>query len=375
MSFRYYSGINKPGYNPFVAGTPIYAYNLFSWGQNTYGQLGVGNVTLYSSPKQVGALTDWAFIAQSPNATAQFAIKTDGTLWAWGYNASGELGLGNTTNYSSPKQVGALTNWSYVSAAANVAAAIKTDGTLWTWGSGSAANGRSSGTSVSSPVQVGLLTNWSSVKGGSYQFLALKTDGTMWAWGLNNYGQLGLGDTTTRSSPVQIGALTTWLYITAGYNSGLAVKTDNTLWSWGENAQGTLGQGNTTYLSSPKQIGALTNWSKVECGFLNCVSVKTDGTLWGWGYNNAGQVGDGTITVRSSPVQIGALTNWSLPSACYSASSLCIKTDGTLWVWGRGNEGELGLGNTTRYSSPKQVGSSTTWGSVGATSEAFFARG
>jgi alpha-tubulin suppressor-like RCC1 family protein len=153
-------------------------------------------------------------------------------LWAWGYNGSGQLGLGNTTNYSSPKAVGALATWSEVSAAN-------------TYG------------------------------GGSF-CLAIKTDGTLWAWGRNNTGQLGIGNTTTYSSPKQIGALTTWSKTAAGAGGfSLAIKTNGTLWSWGSNAYGQLGFGNTTAYSSPKQIGALTTWSKVSAGARSSLVIST----------------------------------------------------------------------------------------------------
>ena len=110
MSIRqmFPGGIVKPGFNPLAAQTSTYFYNLYAWGRNNNGQLGLGNTTDYSSPSQVGSLTNWLQI------TSQYetlAIKTDGTLWAWGRNGDGALGQGNTTNTSSPVQVGALTTW------------------------------------------------------------------------------------------------------------------------------------------------------------------------------------------------------------------------------------------------------------------------
>ena len=109
MSFRYAAGINKPGFNPLAAQSLL--YNLFAWGANGSGQLGLGNTTDYSSPKQVGSLTNWSNVAMARLIGG--AVKTDGTLWTWGWNANaqGAMGVGNETNYSSPKQVGALTTW------------------------------------------------------------------------------------------------------------------------------------------------------------------------------------------------------------------------------------------------------------------------
>mgnify|MGYP003652533100 CR=1 FL=1 len=301
---------------------------IWGWGKNNYGQLGLGNVTNYSSPKQVGALTNWAMV--SPGDTSTLAVKTDGTLWGWGANASGCIGLGNTSFYSSPKQVGALTNWATVKVGGNFTLAIKTDGTLWSWGSGNAGIlGLGNLTAYSSPKQVGALTNWASLPSGpiSQHVLAVKTDGTAWAWGSATYGRLGLNNLTSYSSPVQIGALTNWATVAAGTNFSGAKKTDGTAWAWGYNGQGNLGIGNNTQYSSPKQIGALTTWSKVRTGGTFMSAIKTDGTLWGWGLNNNGQLGLGDLVTlgRSSPVQVGSLTTWFDVSPGF-AFTLAIKT-------------------------------------------------
>jgi len=367
VSFRYVSGINKPGFNPLAAQTSVTTYQpyLYSWGNNNTGQLGLGNTTSYSSPKQVGALINWLDIACGGYSTK--ATKTDGTLWTWGRGFAGQLGLGNATYYSSPKQVGALTAWSSVGSGENHSMAVKTDGTLWTWGlNNNGQLGLNSATySFSSPNQVGALTNWLRVAGGYAYSVAVKTDGTLWSWGQNNLGQLGLGDTSSRSSPVQVGALTTWINIACGsYNHTLAVKTDGTLWSWGRGASGALGLGNTTNYSSPKQVGVLTTWSKIAGGIAGgrqcTVAVTTVGAMWSWGSNNFGQLGLGNTTNYSSPKQIGALTTW-LNVSCGTYAPMAIKTDGTLWGWGQNQNGQCGLGNTSYYSSPKQVGALTTW--------------
>jgi len=336
------------------------APHLYAWGQNNYGQLGLGNITSYSSPKQVGNLTIWLNISSGQYYTS--AIKTDGTLWTWGLNNSGQLGLNNTTNYSSPKQVGSLTNWSLVASSSGTTLAIKTDGTLWSWGANSNGQlGLGNRTNYSSPKQVGSLTNWLTVVTQNNSTLAIKTDGTLWSWGLNAYGQLGLQNTTYYSSPKQVGASTNWSKVTtAYYGFTIAIKTDGTIWSWGRNNNGQLGLGNITYYSSPKQIGALTTWSKLsQTKWSSTLAIKTDGTLWGWGTNNVGQLGTGAVSNYSSPKQIGSLNNWSFVEV--GLFSLAIKTDGTLWGWGDNSQGQLGLSNTTGYSSPKQIGALTSW--------------
>jgi alpha-tubulin suppressor-like RCC1 family protein len=305
---------------------------LWSWGLNNSGQLGLGNTTYYSSPKQVGALTSWTSISMSVNHV--LAVRSNGTLWSWGSNSSGGLGLGNTTDYSSPKQVGALTNWSIVSCGyGNTSYAVKTDGTLWSWGRGTQGQlGLSTTTSYSSPKQVGSDTNWSFVSGAYNSVIALKTNGTLWSWGQNDVGQLGLSSATTYfSSPMQIGALANWAGISTsransgGYTTFLANKSDGTLWAWGSNSYGQCAQGTSgTNFSSPVQVGSLTNWTNnVGVSVLVVNAVKSNGTLWSWGADFYGTLG--SPTARSSPVQVGALTTWLLTTAgsysVYSATS------------------------------------------------------
>jgi len=366
MSERYVGAWEQAGlFNPLVAPTPSTYYNLYTWGNNNAGQLGLGNTTNYSSPMQVGSGTKWSAIGGGSDRQG-YALQTNGTLWSWGLNQYGQLGL-NTANlyYSSPKQVGALTNWLKITSNYGYATAIKTDGTLWSWGYNNYGQlGLNNRTNYSSPMQVGALTNWLNISAGYFYCIATKTDGTLWSWGNNNYGQLGLNNRTFYSSPKQVGSLTNWLSVAAGFYSNLAIKTDGTLWSWGYNSVGALGLNNTTYYSSPKQVGALTNWKTLPNNSQSSAAIKTDGTLWTWGYNGSGQLGLGNKTNYSSPKQVGSLTNWSSICTGTGQQTLAIKTDGTLWAWGRSVGGILGLGNTTTYSSPKQVGLLTSWFAV-----------
>jgi hypothetical protein len=175
----------------------------------TYGQLGINSTPDRSSPVQVGALTTWSKVAAGGNHS--LAIKTDGTLWSWGFNNRGQLGQNNTTYRSSPVQIGASTDWAEIAGGFEFSLAVKTNGTLWSWGQGFFGQlGLNDNNYRSSPVQIGALTTWSQIAGGKYFTLALKTDGTMWGWGRNNDGQLGQNNQVNLSSPVQVGALTTW---------------------------------------------------------------------------------------------------------------------------------------------------------------------
>jgi alpha-tubulin suppressor-like RCC1 family protein len=344
---------------------------LYAWGYGAQGQLGQGNTVATSSPVQVGALLNWSAI--SAQGQSVLAVKTDGTLWAWGDNFTGRLGLNNRTNFSSPIQVGSNTNWSIPCMGGYGSFAITTAGTLWAIGGFNQFGvlGLNDTTNRSSPSQIGAATDWAQISGGYGWTLARKTTGTLWSWGKNTYGTLGQNSTANISSPKQIGALTTWSSISArggvdNSSAGFAIKTDGTLWSWGRDYNvGQLGQNTlNAYVSSPVQVGALTDWSKVYKGEKRCFAIKTDGTLWAWGSSQDGGLGTGlgNYNNRSSPVQIGALTDWSKVAPSTGGNSLnCIatKTDGTLWSWGY----KLGLGQNTfvNCSSPIKVGSLTNW--------------
>ena len=241
--------------------------SLFAWGKNYAGLLGQNDTTQRSSPVQIPGTT-WSQI--NANGFATMATKTDGTLWTWGNSNVGQLGLNGpvNTNYSSPKQVPGTT-WSIsdkqMSGGSNWQTAIKTDGTLWAWGYnnkgqlgqgevGTGAGGL--GGAKSSPVQVGSDTTWSKIISTNGGAAAIKTDGTLWVWGENQYGLLGQNQAPAQldalSSPTQITG--TWANVHTTKQSIIAVKTDATGWVWGANENGQLGQNDTTQISSPTQI-------------------------------------------------------------------------------------------------------------------------
>ena len=191
---------------------------LWAWGHGAaYGHLGLGDTTNYNTPQQVGALTDWTNNVGDWIVPVHHTIKLDGTLWGWGQNNHGQVGDGSTTTRSSPVQIGALTDWAQISNGDHCTAAIKSDGTLWTWGyGGTGEGGHGDTTSRCSPTQVGSLTDWASITSWSHNIVALKTDGTLWTCGYNPYGQLGQGDSVAKSSPVQVGSATNWIAIEVG---------------------------------------------------------------------------------------------------------------------------------------------------------------
>jgi alpha-tubulin suppressor-like RCC1 family protein len=340
---------------------------LWTWGRNDLGRLGDGTTVNRSSPGTIaGGGTNWCQVSSGFDHTA--AIKTDGTLWTWGRNYAGVLGDGTTVNRSSPGTTsGGGINWCLVSSGRYMTSAVKTDGTLWTWGFNYA--GRlGTGTTInrSSPgTTAGCGNTWCCVYDGYGSVLAIKTDGTLWTWGCNASGRLGDGTTIPRSSPGTVaGGGTTWCQVSSGFDSAIAVKTDGTLWTWGYNDKGHLGDGTTVSRSSPGTIaGGGTTWCKVGSGISHSLAIKTNGSLWSWGYNNRGELGDGTTVSRRSP---GTIVSGSGYSWCQVSSgqkhTVAIKCNGTLWTWGCNIRGQLGTGTTVNRSSPGTTsGCGTNW--------------
>jgi alpha-tubulin suppressor-like RCC1 family protein len=345
----------------FVSPDAFRQGNLLTSGSNPFGQLGVNNTTNRSTPVTTFAGgTNWKQVACGNATFFTAAIKTDGTLWTWGYNGLGQLGINNTTTpICTPVTTFAGgTNWKQVACNNNHIAAIKTDGTLWVWGYNNQGHlGINNTTNRSTPVTTFAGgTNWKQVACGQNHIAAIKTDGTLWTWGANFDGNIGINadNTNTRCTPVTTFAGgTNWKQVACGNRHTTAIKTDGTLWLWGQNTNGQLGINNTTQRLTPVTtfVGG-TNWKQVACGYQHTAAIKTDGTLWTWGLNNIGQIGDNTIINRSTPVTTFAGgTNWK-QVANGNLHTAAIKTDGTLWNWGLNSYGELGVNNTTNRSTP-----------------------
>jgi len=332
---------------------------FFTWGFNSNGQLGDNTASDKYTPIQTVAVgTNWKYCFGGVYATG--GIKTDGTLWLWGWNDNGQLGDNTVANKSSPIQtITGGNNWVSADLGQRFAAGIKTDGTLWCWGNNAAGQiGDNTVTNKSSPVQtITYNNNWVQVSCGYRHTGAIKTDGTLWMWGLNQYGALGNNNSASCSSPVQtVAGGNNWKQVECGDYETYAIKTDGTLWVWGYNSDGRLGDNTLTSRSSPVQTVCLgTNWKSISERASLVAAIKTDGTLWLWGYNNVGQLGDNTTIHRSSPVQtVSGGTNWKSVSCCFY-NTAAIKTDGSLWTWGHNSWGQLGDNTTTHRSSPIQT--------------------
>ena len=289
-------------------------------------------------------------------------------LYGWGYNTYGQIGYGGTANKSSPVKIGSATNWTDI--ATGTASLGISGGALYAWGNGNYGElGNGTNAVVSSPVRVGSGTNWTVVGCGDIHSLGI-AGGALYTWGSNTYGQLGDGTTTVRSSPVRIGSGTNWTVVAGGGDAngvsfGIA---GGALYAWGYNSYGVLGNGigTNTITSSPVRIGSDTNWTAIMTNGQNSLGVA-GGAIYSWGRNNIGQLGDGTIIPKSSPVRLGSGTNWTFVAGGTIGSSGSFSlgiAGGALYAWGSNLAGQLGMGNTSNYSSPVRIGSVATWTAV-----------
>ncbi len=316
---------------------------LWAWGASI---LGDGTYDNKNYPIQIGNDNNWKAIVAG--FSHSLAIKTDGTLWAWGYNYSGELGDGTHQELLVPTQIGNLTNWRTVSASGSSSFAIKIDGTMWAWGYNSqGVLGLGNSDSQDVPNQIGTANNWKSVECGYNHAVALKTNSTLWSWG----SSIGTGVGMT-PSPIQVGTDNNWIKLLVGRGYTVALKSNGTLWAWGKNDYGQLGDGTIVDKYVPTPIASTLNWQELTHTATNFnFGIKLDGTLWAWGY---GELGDGTNNYSNTPIQIGIANNWYSVSVKFN-HTLAIQTDGTLWAWGDNFYGQLGIGSNEANLIPTQV--------------------
>ena len=327
---------------------------LWAWGNNEWGQLGLGDRNDRATPAQVGHDSDWATLATG--GASLLATKRDGTLWAWGEHDVGDWG--DRDDRDAPTRIGGDSRW--VSVINGFA--IDRDGALWAWGANDFGDlGLGDHTYRDTPTRVNSSVGWATVS-SCWASFGVKQDGTLWAWGYNDFGLLGLGDYDGRDTPTQVGRDRDWLTVTTGnsWEIAFAIKRDGTLWAWGDNDLGLLGLGDCDRRDTPTQVGYDGDWLSVVTDGSSSFAMKRDGTLWAWGQNGQGKLGVGDCVYRDAPTQVGSASGW-MTLATDGESVIAIKREGTLWAWGSNKFGQLGLGDRDDRHRPTQIGQDCDW--------------
>ena len=340
---------------------------VWAWGGNGSGGLGNGTRMDSEFPVQVLNLANVVALAAGGRNVGSgygLALTSDGMVWAWGCNEWGQLGNGSTEDSTVPVRVVGLNQVVSIAAGPGSSWAITNDGVVWGWGLwGSYFPGHPSS---AIPVQIDELPDVMAVAHGGIHSLALRNNRTVVAWGSNNTGQLGDGTCTDRATPVDVLELVDVVAIAAGRFWGtssyeghsLALSADATVWAWGANDGGALGNGDwgeSAFSSIPLPVMDLTNVRKVAAGANTSYALKADGTVWWWG-EHIEYVHDVEYEFRIEPVPVQVSGLTDVVDiAVGDYHILVLKKDGTVWAWGWGGDGSL-LGNGARSSNvPVQV--------------------
>lgn len=296
------------------------------------------------------------------------ALRSNGTVWTWGWNWYGQLGLGNQTNSTVPVAIPGLGNVIAVAAGSEHCLVVRLDGSIAAWGSND--HGQlGDGTLINrwSPTLVQGLPparRALAVSCGDDVSRVLLDDGTVWAWGWNDRGQLGDGSTNDSSAPRQVQGLVEVVLLGGGEAHGLVVLRDGSMRAWGHNVSGQIGDGSFTDRYLPVQVLGMTNVSRIGCGGeAHSLAIRGDGSAWAWGNNLQGALGDGTVQNRTVAVPISTFAPQAIvPAGVWAgqAQSYAVREVGgvlTTWAWGRNNWGQLGTGTTSLNATtmPQQV--------------------
>jgi alpha-tubulin suppressor-like RCC1 family protein len=307
------------------------------------------------------------------------AIQHDWTVWAWGYNGTGQLGDGTDTPHNLPIQVkgpngvGWLSDIIAVAAGNQHSVALSGDGHVMTWGGNT--NGQlGNATFESSYTPVYVLNefnepfeNVTSIASGTSHVLLLTEQNELWAWGKNENGQLANNTPTSYNRPIRIVGLPSnrIVQIAAGDAHSMVLLDNGEIWSWGDNAFGQLGIGDDVSALIPTQVRQengepLTNIISIAAGAFHSLALSNDGYIWAFGHNENGQLGTGSSANLSIPAKVqhpdnGESLDEIVFIAAGSSHSLAIQNNGAIWAWGNNKYGQLGDGTQQNQFLPKRI--------------------
>lgn len=314
-----------------------------------------GNVwrVIGPGPNASGSANSAGWITVTTGSDHICGIKPDNTLWCWGGIDWGKIGLGYTGSPQLfPIEFEPGTSWKAISAGYVHTCGIKTDNTLWCWGQnldGQLGIGSTSPFVSYTALQVTGGGSWKSVSTGYYHTCAIKTDDTAWCWGRNNGGAVGDNSTTQRNSPTAVNGGGTWKMISAGTAQTCGIKSDDTARCWGYNDVGQVGDGTNTQRNVPTALSGGGTWKAIDAGDMHNCGIKSDDSAYCWGANATGQLGDNTTVAKNVPTAVNGGGSWKTISAStwfniYYGHSCGIKLDDTVWCWGD-NGGSFGSNN------------------------------
>jgi alpha-tubulin suppressor-like RCC1 family protein len=321
--------------------------SLWGMGQNGYGQLGDGTFNWYynrtNRPEKIVASN---VVAIAAGGMHSLFLKSDGSLWAMGYNGSGQLGDGTLNQTNKPEEIIA-SGVTAIAAGDLHSLFLKSDGSLWAMGcnaDGQLGDGTFDNTNQPQEIVASGVT---AIAAGGAHSLFLKSNGSLWAMGCNLYGQLGDGTSnavTNQPEEIVAGGVTAIAAggtFVEGDGHSLFLKSDGSLWGMGQNGYGQLGDGTHNDTNQPEEIVA-SGVMAIAAGAHHSLFLKSDGSLWAMGANYPGQLGDGSLLGTNQPDEIVASNVVAI--AAGAIHSLFLKSDGSLWGMGRNLEGELGDG-------------------------------
>ena len=345
----------------------------WGWGYNSSGQLGVGGLISVFTPITITGVTK-TFCGISAGDGFSMAIDKNGRAWAWGYNLGGNLGIDSITSQFSPVSVlGTVRTFCKITAggvfgSSNFTLALDKYGRAWSWGYNVVGQlGINSTTSQRTPVSVlGGVKTFCEISNGVNQAFALAIDknGRAWAWGVNGNGQLGNNTVISQRTPVSVlGTVKTFCKVSVGGFHSLAIDKNGRLWAWGNNSNGQLGNNTSanSVCTPVSVLGAIKTFCHIAGGNSQSVAIDKNGQAWGWGFNGSGQTGDGSATDRLTPVSVQGQKKTFCKIASGNGVTLSIDNYGRLWAWGFNGNGQIGDGSTIPKRTPTRVCNNRTF--------------